>query len=163
MICTGYNSHITGLLMSQQILWKLVLSNGTEVWSDFDLPDTEDPWTRARNYCNENNLDIVEVRVIVPGQPESLVYRDESGLDKILIVRGVCKDIYGIDEVVYGFMTFGKVEDDGLIHVKRFYWPECAFGTSEEIRKITMDNEQLLYYRNKPCGEKCKCQKKEQT
>lgn len=163
MICTGYNSHITGLLMSQQILWKLILDDGTEIWSDFDMPDLEDPWTRARKYCNDNGKGIVEVRVIVPGQPENMVYRDENGLDKILIVRGVCKDIYGIDEVAYGFMTFGKVEDDGLVHVKRFYWPECAFGTSEELRKLTIDNEQLLFYSKKECGSNCKCQKNKQS
>ena len=64
MICTGYNSHITGLLMNQQILWKLILENGLEVWSDFDVENLEDPWTRARKYCNEYELNIVEIREI---------------------------------------------------------------------------------------------------
>lgn len=163
MICTGYNSHITGLLMNQQILWKLILENGLEIWSDFDVENLEDPWTRARKYCNENELNIVEIRAIVPGQPEQVVYRDESGLDKILIVRGICKDIYETDTTVYGFMTFGKVENDGLIHVKRFYWPDCQFGATEEIRKITLDNENLLFYKNSKCNSSCKCQKKEPT
>ena len=158
MICTGYNAHITGLLMNQQILWKLILNDGTEIWSDFDLEGKKDPWDRARIYCNNNGKDIIEVRAIVPGQPEFTVYRDENGLDKILIVRGVCKDIYGVDETVYGFMTFGKLEDDGLIHVKRFYWPDCAFGTSEEIRKVTPENEVLLYKKIKRCSGDCTCQ-----
>ena len=77
MICTGYNAHITGLLMQQQVLWKLILNDGTEIWSDFDVPDKKDPWVRARQYCNNNTKDIVEVKVIVPGQPEVQVFRND--------------------------------------------------------------------------------------
>lgn len=163
MICTGYNSHITGLLMQQQVLWKLILNDGTEIWSDFDIPNQKDPWTRARQYCNNNNKDIIEVKVIVPGQPEYQVFRNESGLDGLLIIRGTAKDVNDSGETIYSFVTFGKIEDDGLIHVRRFYWPECAFGTSEEIREITPENQNLIYYRINRCGEDCSCQSSKLT
>jgi hypothetical protein len=148
--------------MNQQILWKLLLNDGTEIWSDFDLENKKDPWTRARHYCNNNNKNIVQVKVIIPGNPEQLVWENSNGLDNILIVRGMAKDINDSGETVYSFMTFGKVEEDELIHVKRFYWPECKFGTTEEIREITPENEKLLYRKIKRCSDDCTCQSKEQ-
>ena len=54
MICTEYNSHIYELLHKQDILWKCILSNGQIALSDFDLPDTKDPWTRLKIFCNNN-------------------------------------------------------------------------------------------------------------
>ena len=159
MICTGYNERITGLLMSQQILWKCIFDDGTEGWSDFDLPDAKDPWTRVRQYCNNNNKDIVEVKVIVPGNPEQTVFKDLDGLDNILIVRGMAKDISDDSETVFGFMTFGQLKEDCKIYTIRFYWPECAFGTYEENRELTKENEALLYRRKKICDENCTCQK----
>lgn len=162
MLCTGYNAHITHLLMNQQVLWKCILDDGTEVWSDFDVPNQKDPWTRVRQHCNNNGKDIVEVRVIVPGQPEYTVFKDLNGLDGLLIVRGTAKDINDVSETTYSFVTFGQIEEDGLIHIKRFYWPECAFGSLSEVREITPENEALLYRRRKNCGESCKCQSSKQ-
>lgn len=163
MICRGYNQHILDLLMKQQVLWKCILSNGEECWSDFDVLDQKDPWTRLRYYCYNNNIDIKEVYVIVPGNPIQKVYSSETYLDNIILIRGHAKDINDSGETVYSFMTFGKVEEDGKIHVKRFYWPECQFGTHEEIREITPENEQLLYKRKNRCKENCECQKEEQS
>lgn len=149
MICTGYNSHITQLLMNQQILWKLRLSSGIEVWSDFDVEGLSDPWTRAMEYCWKTGEDVISVSVIVPGQPESLVFHDESGLDGLLILRGTAKNITDTEETLYAFMTFGRLEDDGMIHVKKFFWPECSFLESEEVRELTPENERLLYVKEK--------------
>ena len=149
--------------MKQQILWKLILDDGTEIWSDFDLPEQKDPWTRARHYCNNNNKDIIEVKVIVPGQPEVMVFKDNDGLNNILIVRGMAKDINDSGETIYSFMTFGKLEEDGLIYVKKFYWPECAFAVNDEIRELTPENQKLLHTKINRCSESCKCQKDKQT
>lgn len=149
MICTGYNAHITSLLMNQQILWKLKLASGTEIWSDFDVKDQEDPWTRAKQYCHDNDESIVALKIIIPGQPEVDALQNEDGLDKFFVMRGTAKDITDAEETVYGFITIGKLESDGLIHVKKFFWPECSFLESEEIREITPENEKLLYVKNK--------------
>jgi len=149
MICTGYNSHITRLLMNQQILWKLRLESGIEVWSDFDIEELSDPWTRAKEYCVKTKENIISVSVIVPGQPELAVFSDEKGLDSLLILRGVAKNITDTEETVYSFMTFGRLEEDGMIHTKKFFWPECSFLESEEIRELTHENRQLLYVKAK--------------
>jgi hypothetical protein len=147
--------------MRQQVLWKCILNDGSEAWSDFDVPNQKDPWTRLRHYCYNNNIEIKEVRVVVPGNPEQVVFTGDPYLNNIMIVRGTAKDINDSGETIYSFMTFGKVEDDGLIHVKRFYWPECHFGTYQEVREITPENKLLLYTKNK-CGDSCKCQSNEQ-
>lgn len=148
-VCFGYNRHLTTLLMNQQTLWKLRLKSGKEVWSDFDREGLEDPWTRVRRYCEATGDEIVYVGVIVPGQSEVSVFNDETGLDKILISRGIAKNITDIGETVYSFMTFGKVESDGLIHIKKFFWPECSFLESEETREVTEENQRLLYVKAK--------------
>ena len=162
MICTGYNEHIISLLNNQQILWKLVLNDGTEIWSDFDIPESKDPWDRAKIYCNNNNKEILKVYVIVPGDIPILIYEDDNGLNEFFIIRGIIKDINNNDPMVYRYMSFGKLEDDNLIHVRKFYWPHYEFSQSEEIRTITDENKKLLYKKVKRCSEKCKCQEKEQ-
>lgn len=162
MICTGYNGHITGLLMRQQILWKCILDDNTEVFSDFDIENQKDPWTRLRNYCYNNNKNIIEVKVVIPGNPEQTVFKDLNGLNNILIVRGTAKDINDSGETIFSFMTFGQLQDDGFIHVQKFYWPECSFAEHEEIRHVTPENENLLYRKRKRCEENCTCQSNEQ-
>jgi len=158
MICKGYNEHIINLLANQQILWKCTLLDGTEVLSDFDMPNYKDPWTRLRQYCYNNNAKISKVAVIVPGNPEQEVYSDPTGLDNILIIRGISKDINEVEETTYSFMTFGQLKEDNLIYVTRFYWPECKFGTYSEIRQLTPENEELLYRQRNTCGDNCSCQ-----
>jgi hypothetical protein len=160
MICKGYNEHIIGLLARQQILWKCTLDDGTEVLSDFDVPDKKDPWTRLRQYCYNNSKKITTVSVIIPGNPEQEVYSNPTGLDNILIIRGISKDINEVEETTYSFMTFGQLKEDNLIYVTRFYWPECRFGTPSEIRQLTPENEELLYRQRKTCGDDCSCQTK---
>jgi hypothetical protein len=162
MICTKINDYIIGLLNQQSILWKCVLDSGVEVWSDFDLPDKKDPWTRLKHYCQNNNAKIIEVRVVVPGNPENVVYADENGLDGIYMVRGIAKDLQDPENTSFSFMTFGKLGDDGKIYVKRFYWPACEFGQYEEVREMTPENEELLYRKRKSCGDNCQCQSNEQ-
>lgn len=163
MICRGYNQHIINLLSRQQILWKCTLSDGTEVLSDFDVPEMKDPWTRLRIYCYNNNLSIIKVEVMIPGDSPREVYSDENGLDNILIIRGISKDINDVEETTYSFMTFGQLKDDNTIEVTRFYWPECKFGTYSEIRQLTPENEELLFRQRKNCGDDCSCQTKRKS
>lgn len=145
MVCTGYNSHITSLIMRQQLLWKLTLDDGSEIWSDFDLPGVPDPWTRAKDYLNEMNKKVVKASVIAPGQPEVPVLEDHNGLRNFFIMRGSAKSITDDEETLYCFLSFAKLEEDGLIHVKKFFWPECSLLESEEIRGVTPENQSLLY------------------
>jgi hypothetical protein len=60
-------------------------------------------------------------------------------------------------------MCFGILKDDNKIHVKKFHWPEFALAQNEEIRELTLENDNLMYKQKKRCKENCKCQSKEQT
>jgi len=162
MICTGYDQHIMSLLDKNEILWKCVLSNGQTAISDFDNSE-KDPWTRLRHYCNNNGLDIIEVRVMCPGVPEELIYKDENGLDNIFMIRGVCKDLNDASQQVYKYMCFGKIEQDNKLHVKKFYWPEFKLSEVDEVRNLTEENEKLLYRKIKRCSGDCTCQKTGQS
>jgi hypothetical protein len=163
MICTGYNSHILSLLEKQEILWKCILDDGTQVWSDFDAPDQKDPWTRLKLHCYNNGKDIVEVKVLCPGMPETSIYKDEKGLDNFLITRGIIRDLNDDDSMIFRFMCFGKLEEDGKIHVSKFYWPEFELKEASEVRLMTPENDALMYKKRKTCGDNCTCQSNEQN
>jgi hypothetical protein len=158
MICTGYNQHILSLLDKQTILWKCILSNGVHAWSDFDIPGEKDPWTRLKIYCCNNNLDVVEVRVMCPGMPEQVIFQDGDGLDNFFITRGISKDILDDEDMTFSFMSFGIKKEDGNIHVKKFYWPQFELGLSEEVRLLTSESQKILYTKRKKCKEDCSCQ-----
>lgn len=161
MICTGYNTHIISLLGRQEILWECTLSDGTQAISDFDNGDGKDPWTKLKIHCNNNNIDIIEVKIICPGMPKTTIFEDKNGLDNIFIIRGMCKDVSEDSGMIFKFMSFGIVKEDNKIHVQKFYWPQFSLGESEEIREITEENKKLLYIKRKKCKENCKCQSKE--
>jgi hypothetical protein len=128
------------------------------VWSDFDIPDEKDPWTRLKIYCNNNNLDVVEVRVMCPGMPEQVIFEDSNGLDNFFITRGISKDILDDEDMTFSFMSFGIKKEDGNIHVKKFYWPQFELGLSEEVRLLTSESQKILYTKRKKCKESCSCQ-----
>jgi hypothetical protein len=164
MICTGYNSHILSLLEKQEILWKCILNDGTQVWSDFDVPEQKDPWTRLKNYCNNNNNKyITEVKVLCPGMPETSIYKDENGLDNFLITRGMIRDLTDDADMVFRFMCFGKLNNQGTIDVTKFYWPEFELKEASEVRQMTPENDSLMYKRRKICGDDCTCPSNEQN
>jgi hypothetical protein len=144
----------------KMVLWKCVLSNGEEVWSDF-MAQT-DPWQRLKYYCNNNNINILEVRVLALGIREQIVFEDKNGLDGILITGGISKDISDDSGTVYSYLAFGLLNPNtNKIQVKKFFWPECEFDTHEETRSLTEDNQKLLYKKRKPCGDNCGCQERE--
>lgn len=162
MICTSYTPHTIKLLHGGEILWRCILSDGTSAISDFDVEDQKDPWTRLKIYCNNNNLNITEVKVICPGMPEETIFEDKNGLDNFFISRGISKDITNNDTMTYKYMCFGILKDDNQIHVKKFHWPEFALAQNEELREITPENNNLMYKKKQRCKENCKCQSKEQ-
>jgi len=160
MICTGFNKDILSLLDKQEILWKCKLEDGIEVWSDFDVPDKKDPWTRLKEYCFNNDKKIIEVKVICPGMPEQVIFEDNEGLDNFFVIRGMSKELTDDSDMIYKFMSFGILKEDGKFHVKKFYWPQFALGESEEVREPTTENIELSFKKRKKCKDDCKCQQK---
>lgn len=163
MICKSYNPEIRSLIVDQKlVLWKCILSNGEEAWSDY-YTEGKDPWIRLKHYCNNNGIDIVEIKVLAYGIREQTVYKDESGLDGIFIIRGASKDLSATsNNVVYNYLAFGKVnKQTNIIETQKFYWPECSFDEIFEYREITAENKKLIYEKIKRCKENCECQSKE--
>lgn len=160
MVCTSFNRDILVLLDRQEILWKCILDNGKEIWSDFDVPDIKDPWTRLKEYCYNNNHKVIEVRVLCPGMPEQTIFEDKEGLFNFFIIRGMSKELTDNSDMVYKFMSFGILKEDNKIHVKKFYWPQFALGQGEEVRELTPENDALLLKKRKICKDDCKCQEK---
>jgi len=152
-VCTGFDAYIRSLRVDrQEVIWKCILSNGQEVWSDFDRPEVdEDPWTRLKKYCNENSLDIVEVKVNAVGIPEQSVYVNPKGMDGFFITRGMSKDLFddsGNTGITYKYLAFGKLSDSkDVVYVKKFYWPECRFSENLEKRQATEENLKLMYFK----------------
>jgi hypothetical protein len=125
MICKAYNAHIRKLIDQQNILWKCFLSDGTEVWSDFNSSEHEkDPWTRLKIYCINNNLNINKVIVLAIGAREETVFEDQNGLDGIFIVRGMSRDLMVDSSIEYKFVSFGLLnKDTNKILVKKAATP----------------------------------------
>lgn len=166
MICTSFNAHIRKLRVeNKEIIWKCKLDDGIVVWSDFDVENIPDPWTRLKQHCKDNGRKVIEVWVGSMGIPEQKVFENPNGIDGFFITRGISKDLFLADTengITYKYLAFGKLSDSGdKVFVKKFYWPECKFSENFETREVTEDNIALMIF-NPPCSENCKCQKKEQ-
>lgn len=161
MICKSYNQNIRELIMDRKIvLWKCILSNGEEAWSDFIAMN--DPWVKLKNYCYNNNVNILEVRVLALGIREQTVFEDKDGLDGLIITGGISKDISDDSGLTYSFLSFGLLDKEkNEIKVKKFFWPECEFDDYEEVRTVTEENKEKILHKRKVCGEHCSCQEKE--
>lgn len=165
MLCKSYNPQIRSLMVDQKlVLWKCILSNGEEIWSDY-YESQKDPWIRLREYCYNNKIDIVEVRVLAYGIREQTVFQDDSGLDGVFIIRGISKDLSGSsDGITYNYLAFGKLNNEtNLVETSMFYWPECAFSERYEERVLTDENKRMMHFKRKVCGDNCTCQSKKRT
>lgn len=163
MICKTSNSHINQLLDKQEILWKCKLSNGEYAWSDFEYED-EDPWTRLRSYCKENNVDITEIYVMIAGMMPSLVFSDPDGLDGVFAIRGAVRELTDDNADLVRYMCFGKYEKEtDTVHVEKFFWPDVDIIPKYETRLLTEENQKLMIFKNRKCCKSGKCQKKEQN
>ena len=165
MLCRAYNSQIRSLVVDHKlVIWKCILSNGDEIWSDY-YAEEKDPWIRLKEYCYNNGIKIIEVRVLAYGIKERTVFQDENGLDGIFIIRGVSKDLSGSsDGITYNYLAFGKLnKETNVVETMKFHWPECAFDDFYEERVLTEDNQKIMFFQRKLCGDNCTCQSKKQT
>ena len=134
MICTVRDEHIRKLIMEDiSMTWKCTLDDGTIVWGDYERPGLpESPWLRLQRHCEENGRVVTKAQVIVMGAPEEVVFEDENGLDGFFIARGFSKDIDMVtgDGPSYQHMTFGLLNENLEVEIKKYSWPECQFWNS---------------------------------
>ena len=152
MICTVRDEHIRKLIMEDiSMTWKCTLDDGTIVWGDYERPGVqESPWIRLQKFCEENGRCVSKAQVIVMGAPEEVVFESENGLDGFFIARGFSKDIDMVtgDGPSYQHMTFGLLNDNLEVEVKKYIWPECEFMEFTQKRMMTQENLSWMIWRN---------------
>ena len=135
-----------------QILWICYLSDGTSVYSDYDRPGIPDhPWDRLKKYCNDNDLCVVKVEVLMFGAPYTALFEDEKGLDGLFIARGSARDINEAtgEGTSYKQLVVGLLRDDeDVLDVKKFSWPENEIEPFNQTRSLTPENAQWMLFKN---------------
>jgi hypothetical protein len=146
-----------------EILWSVKLNDGTEIYSDYYIYGLESPWIRLQEYCNSNNKYIISVHVIMFGSEKITLMENENGLDGVFVHRGSSKEILINDEcdtgVSYKHVVCGLLNNDtGIIHVKKFSWPENCIEPFIQERNLTKLNFDLMIFKNderkREAGEK---------
>lgn len=153
MICSYQDSYIKQQIKNLEMLWCATLNNGLTVYADYDRPDNpESPWIRLQKYCQENNLFITKIEVIMFGAPRTLMFEDNDGLDGVFIVRGASRDLNiftdepgpSYKQIVVGLLR----QDEDIIDVKKFCWPENELEKFNQTRVLTPDNAKLMLFKN---------------
>ena len=152
MICTVRDEHIRKLIMEDvSMTWKCTLDDGTVVWGDYERPGVQkSPWLRLQKFCEDNGRSVAKAQVIVMGAPEEVVFENPEGLDGFFIARGFSKDIDMVtgDGPSYQHMTFGLLNDNLEVDVKKYSWPECKFTDFAQKRMITQENLSWMIWKN---------------
>jgi hypothetical protein len=152
MICDKIDQFVKDKIRNLDILWCATLNDGTTVYSDYERPNFDNPWNRLRAYCADNNLFVTKVEVIMFGAERQIIFEDANGLDGFFIVRGSSRDInIGTGETGPSFkqLAVGLLrENEDVIDVKKYCWPQNEFEQFEQTRLLTPDNAKLMLFKN---------------
>ena len=153
MISTQIDSYIKNLIRNLEMLWCITLNDGTKVYSDYDRPGIkEHPWNRLKQHCEITGLFITKVEAMMLGAPLTTMFEDLNGLDGLFVARGVSKDIKietGEQGPSYKQLVVGLLRDnEDVIDVKKFSWPENQLEPFNQIRYITPENAKLMIFKN---------------
>ena len=153
MICTSQDHYIKARIKSLDILWCATLNDGTLVYSDYERPDNpRSPWLRLKEHCQDNNVFITKIEVIMFGAQRTVMLEDENGLDGVFIVRGASRDLNlftdepgpSYKQLVVGLLR----ENEDVIDVKKFCWPENELEKLNQTRVLTPENAKLMLFKN---------------
>lgn len=147
-----YNGYIKSLLKNLEMLWVVTLNNGQKVYSDYynsfcgsDLS----PWERLKIYCS-SNIYPIKVEALMLGAPRVVMLEDENGLDGFFIKRGASKDFLmeSGEGTSYKQLITGILNKDNKIDVFKFCWPENQLESLTEVRELTQENFDLMFFKN---------------
>jgi hypothetical protein len=154
-ICTGYNKYIRDLIYeSTEILWKCTLNTGTEVWSDWENDEFEEPnpYKRMMAYLEANPEEyIVKAEILPMGHRPVLLFENETGLDGFFLLRGASKDVSmgGGKANNFQHITAGLLRDDcENIDVRKYSFPQCDFEPFVQERELTHENVVYMVWTN---------------
>jgi hypothetical protein len=158
MICTRIDEHFKSLIRDMEILWSVILDDGTEVYSDYYVENLDSPWVRLKEYCESNGRYIVRVNCIMFGADKFVMAYDPNGLDGVIVNRGLTKEISindsGDPGVAYKHLVCGVLRPDTtIVDVKKFSWPENALEPFIQTRALTLNNLSLMIFKNERTRE----------
>jgi hypothetical protein len=149
-LTTQFDSHIKILVRKLEMLWTVTLNDGTKIYSDYERD--KNPFDKVKEYCTETGLYPVEVKSMMFGAPETVMFSNPDGLDGLFILRGSVKDVdlnSADNSISYKKLVVGVLnKDTNTIDVKKFCWPENEIDSNRETRKLTLDNLEMMYFKN---------------
>lgn len=152
MICTTRDGYMRRLIQTNlMISWKIILTDGTVVYGDYDRPGMDNPWHRLKAHCEENDVVPARVELLMFGAPHKIFFEDENGLDGILVMRGIAKDqsMDGSHSQSFQTMTVSLLRDDcSLIDVAKYTWPFNDFEKKKDTRVLTEQNLKNMIFKN---------------
>lgn len=152
MLTTRIDEFIKASIKNLELLWKATLSDGTIVYSDYERPEVPHVWERLRSHCQNNDLCVVKIEIIMFGTNVQTVFENENGLDGFFIVRGTGKDLNLSSEengVCYKHLAVGLLRDnEDFIDVRKYCWPQNEFEQFEQVRSLTPENAKLMIFKN---------------
>lgn len=152
MICTSIDSYMQDLCYNQlYISWVVTLTDGTNVYGDYDRPGFDNPWIRLKKHCETNNVWPAKVKLHMFGAPEELFFEDPNGLDGVFIVRGMAKDqaMDGSHSQSYQTLTVGLLRDDcSCIDIGKYTWPISNLEKRNSARVLTKENLENMIFKN---------------
>lgn len=152
MICTHRDQYMKSLTRSQMMIsWKIKLSNGTEVYGDYDRPNLENPWIRLSEHCSINSLFVTKVELHMFGAPKLVFFEDENGLDGISVMRGMAKEQSMSGNHSQSFQTLTVSLLRGCcswVDVKKYTWPTNELEEFNQVRAVTKQNLEYMIFKN---------------
>lgn len=133
------------------ISWKIKLSDGTDVYGDYDRPNIENPWIRLSEHCKSNDLSITRVGLHMLGTPKLVFFEDENGLDGISVMRGIAKEqsMSGDHSQSFQSLTVSLLRDCcSWIDVKKYTWPINKLEEFKQVRAVTKQNLEYMIFKN---------------
>lgn len=158
-LTTQFDLHIKILVRKLEMLWTVTLNNGTKIYSDYERD--RNPFDKVKEYCTETGFYPVEVKSMMFGAPETVMFSDPNGLDGLFILRCSVKDVdlnSADNSISYKKLVVGVLnKSTNSIDVKKFCWPENEIDSNCETRELTFDNLEMMYFRNGEEKNSLKC------
>lgn len=152
MICQTRDGYMRKLITTDlMISWKIVLTDGTVVYGDYDRPGLDNPWFRLKDYCKQNDVVPKSVELHMFGAPKKVFFENEDGLDGLLVMRGMAKDqsMDGSHSQSFQTLTVSLLRDDcSMIDVAKYTWPFNEFEKDRDVRVLTEENLKNMIFKN---------------
>ena len=152
MICQTRDGYMRKLITTDlMISWKIVLTDGTVVYGDYDRPGLDNPWFRLKDHCKQNDVVPKSVELHMFGAPKKVFFENEDGLDGLLVMRGMAKDqsMDGSHSQSFQTLTVSLLRDDcSMIDVAKYAWPFNEFEKDRDVRVLTEENLKNMIFKN---------------